>query len=257
MRVGSVLIVLGLLATPMAQGDTLGIYAGAGYFSGDVGGTLGDEGVSLENELGFNDSNSGFQAYIAFEHPVPIIPNIKLATLSYDNRAQGMLDQDFDFGGATVPAGSTTNTLLDYRHTDITLYYELWDTGVDLDLGITARQFDVATELAYNEGIMDRVAGTVDESLDEWVPLLYGAARIDLPLTGLYAATEVQGIGYSGSSFIDYQVKLGWTLGLVALDLGVEAGYRNITIDVDEDDVGDLTSNVDIDGWFINGVVHF
>ncbi|WP_067665406.1 TIGR04219 family outer membrane beta-barrel protein [Ferrimonas marina] len=246
-----------VLLAPTAQADFLGIYAGAGYFSGDASGILGRDAIDLEQELGFKDSEGGYQAYVAFEHPIPLIPNIKVATLSYDNGGRGELSRDVSFGGVTIPKGSITDTSLDYRHNDITLYYELWDTGFDLDLGLTARQFDVTSEIRYNEGIQDWVAGTVDETLDEWVPLVYGAARVDLPLTGLYVAAEVQGIGYSDSSFLDYQAKLGWTLGLVALDLGVEAGYRSITIDVDEDDVGDLTSNVDISGWFINGVVHF
>ncbi|MBY5992969.1 TIGR04219 family outer membrane beta-barrel protein [Ferrimonas balearica] len=249
-------VLLGLMAAP-AQADFLGIYAGAGTFKGGSSGTLGQDGIDVERDLGLSDDDSGFQGYIAFEHPVPLLPNIKVAAFSYDTDGRGELTQEFEFGGMLIPAGSQTNTVLDYQHTDITLYYELWDTGFDLDLGLTARQLDVTSEVAYNVGIMDTSSGVATERFDEWLPMIYGAARVDLPLTGLYLAGEVNGTGYSGSSFIDYQVKLGWTFSLVALELGLEAGYRSLMLDLDEDDVGDLTTDIDIDGAFLNAVLHF
>ncbi len=251
-------LLMGALVAPAAHADFLGFSAGAGYFAGEVGGTLGQDEISVEEQLGFSDSESGFQAYIAFEHPVPVLPNIKVATLSYDNRAQGMLDDDFQFGGVVIPGGANTNTLLDYQHNDITLYYELWDTGFDLDLGVTARQIDTTASVAYldQEGL-SILTGETRETLDEWVPLIYGATRIDLPLTGLYVAGEIQGIGYDGSSYLDYQAKLGWAFPFPVLEIGVEAGYRSVAFDIDEAHAGDLTSDIDISGWFINGAIKF
>ncbi|GAA5190142.1 TIGR04219 family outer membrane beta-barrel protein [Ferrimonas gelatinilytica] len=251
-------LLMGALVAPAAQADFLGFSAGAGRFAGEVGGTLGQDGISVEEQLGFSDAESGFQAFIAFEHPVPVLPNIKVATLSYDNSARGMLTEDFQFGGVLIPAGANTDTLIDYQHNDITLYYELWDTGFDLDLGVTARQIDTTANvvsLAQNE--LTLILAEASESVDEWVPLIYGAARVDLPLTGLYVAGEVQGIGYDGSSYLDYQAKLGWAFPFPVLDIGVEAGYRSVALDLDEQQVGDLTSDIDISGWFINGAIKF
>ncbi|WP_083771244.1 TIGR04219 family outer membrane beta-barrel protein [Ferrimonas balearica] len=247
--------VLAMMALPV-QADTLGIYAGGGSFKGSTSGQLGSDPVDIENDLGLSDDDSGYQAYVALEHPIPLLPNIRIAAVSFDTDGSGALGSDFSFGGVTIPAGATTATSLEYQHTDITLYYELWDTGFDLDLGLTARQMDITTDIRY-AAIGDLSAGQASETFDEWVPLLYGAARVDLPLTGLYAGAAIQGVGYSDSSFLDYQVRLGWTFDLVAVDLGVEVGYRVLALDLDEDDVGDLTADIDIDGVFIHGVLHF
>lgn len=238
-----------------AQADFLGIYAGGGVFQADASGTLGSDPLDIEQGLGLKDSDSGYQAYVAFEHPVPLLPNVRVATISFDTDGSGTIGSDFTFGGITIPAGASTATTLDYQHTDVTLYYELWDTGFDLDLGLTARNLDVATDVRY--AMQGAGSGEASERFNEWVPLIYGAGRVDLPLTGLYAAASVQGIGYSDSSFLDYQVSLGWTFGLVALDLGVEVGYRVLSLDLDEKDVGDLTADIDIEGAFIHGVLHF
>lgn len=238
-----------------AQADVLGIYAGGGAFQASTSGTLGSDPVDIEKDLGLSDKDSGYQAYIAFEHPVPLLPNVRVAALSFDTDGSGSISRDFTFGGVTIPAGATTATSLDYQHTDVTLYYELWDTGFDLDLGVTARNLDVSTDVQY--ALLGSGAGEASESFNEWVPLLYGAGRVDLPLTGLYAAASVQGIGYSSSSFLDYQVSLGWTFGLVAVDLGIEVGYRVLSMDLDEKDVGDLTADFDIEGAYIHGVLHF
>ncbi|MBY6187108.1 TIGR04219 family outer membrane beta-barrel protein [Marinobacter hydrocarbonoclasticus] len=250
----------GLLAAAVmpAQADVLGIYAGGGTFQGSTSGKLGSDPVDLEQDLGLSDDDSGYQAYIAFEHPVPILPNIKVATVSFETDGQGQLGRDFEFGGVIIPGGATTWTDLDYEHIDVTLYYELWDTGFDLDLGLTARQVKASTAIQYLQQVeLTLIEGSTQESFDEWMPMVYAAARVDLPLTGLYAAAEFQGTGYSDSSFLDYQARLGWTLDLVAVDLGLEVGYRVLDLDLDEADVGDLTADINIEGLFIHGVLHF
>ena len=86
----------------------------------------------------------------------------------------------------------------------------------------------------------------------------YLAARIDLPFLNFYVAGDINGVGYSDSKLLDYSVMGGWQTSVFpAIDIGLEIGYRSMSLDLDEDDVGDFDSDVDIEGFFGNLVANF
>ena len=80
------LITLGLYSTLTfmsfaAHSDTiLGLYAGAGVWNSTFEGTFDNNSLVSTEDLAINDDNSNF-FYIALEHPIPIIPNIKVSLL--------------------------------------------------------------------------------------------------------------------------------------------------------------------------------
>ena len=97
--------------------------------------------MCIEDQLGLAD-NSGVQAYFRFEHPVPMLPNIRIARSEIEDAGVGVLTSPFEFGGDAFVPGQSVTTTVDMTHTDVTLYYELVDLAFDLDLGLTARVLD-------------------------------------------------------------------------------------------------------------------
>ncbi|MCB1646277.1 MAG: TIGR04219 family outer membrane beta-barrel protein, partial [Pseudomonadales bacterium] len=126
-----------MAAVPSAYADFIGIYAGAGYWNADFSGNVID-GVSVDSDLNI-DSDAGNYIYAAFEHPIPFVPNIRLARTGISDTGTGTLNSSFVFNGTTFTVDQTVRTEIDLTHTDLTLYYELIDTGMDVDLGLTAR----------------------------------------------------------------------------------------------------------------------
>jgi len=239
-----VLLIGLLLAVASARADFLGLYAGVGYwnvnFSGDV-----IAGVSVADDLKIGNSNSSY-VYLAFEHPVPLVPNIKLARTTLKDSGTGSLSQSFIFNGDAYTVNETVTSEIDLTHTDVTLYYELLDLGMDLDVGITGRYFQ-------GEVAVDNTR----EDLNVVLPMLYGHAKFGLPFTGTYFGGDINYASYGGNQIADYAVKVGWDIeNFILPELGIEAGYRSFSIDADADDL-DVNVDTQVDGVFLNLTGHF
>jgi outer membrane protein len=227
-----------------AQADTLGIRIGASAwqqnFSGHAkSGAAGDR-IEIEDDLGFDDDN-GFQGYIAFEHAIPFIPNILVQRTVIDADANGNLNGK-TFDGVTFP-GAVKSTI-DLTNTDATLYYEILDNWVSLDLGLTARYFEKGFEIKNQ-------TQSASLDIDQVIPMAYAAVKFDLPLTGLYVGADGNGTKYDDDTIIDVKAMIGWesTIGL-----GVEAGYRYFDIQYqDSKEEADIT----IEGPFAGLFFHF
>ena len=252
------IIGIGFCLSNVANADTLlGLYVGGGNISYDMSGEIKDleqpnaDFLDLEDDLGL-EGESGSYLYIAIEHGIPVLPNLKVAFSDITESATNLTQRSIDFGGETFPANSRVNTDLDFSHYDFTMYYELLDNWVNLDLGLTVRQLD--GEMAV-QGYHISTPGfliSAREDLDFTVPLLYGKAQFDLPLTGLYAGVEGNWIGAGGTQLYDIWGKVGYTF---AFGLGLEAGMRKLALELD--DVDDLDADVTLDGTYIAATFHF
>lgn len=223
------------------QADTIGFELGGGYwdasYSGDV---IAD--VSIDSELGI-DGSSATYIYAHIEHPIPFFPNLRLSQTNIDESGRGVLTSSFNFEGASFTAGQSVASSVDLSHTDVTLYYELIDIGMDLDLGVTAR---------YIEGEVS--LDSVSESAEIILPMLYVRGKFNLPFTGTYLGGQINAASYSGDSIMDADVKVGWqTENFIFPEFGVEVGYRSFSIDADESVLIDLQA----DGVFVNLTAHF
>ena len=201
---------IALLPLTAFSATVLGFQAGGGSWqqtpSGAVTSSIGTDTLSSTQE------NVGY-TYFILEHPIPIIPNIK-------------------YGQSKVTTtGTTTITLLNIDQTDTTLYYELLDNVVSLDIGITAKNID---GLITTAGSSTTLAGTV--------PLLYVAAEIELP-AGFSLAGEISTISSGSNEITDVTVKVAYTTDFM---LGVEAGLRtqNFNIDIDNEKIDAKFSGV-------------
>jgi len=238
-------VAAGVFTAHNTLADTIfGIYAGAGSWQGEYSGSIGDPAASA-GELGMDDNNTTYY-YLAIEHPVPFLPNIKVQQNDIKSTQTTSLNDDFRLDDVTFPAGTTLRTDFDLSYTDATLYYEALDNWLNLDLGVTLRKYD---------GYLNADTALVSENVDVdlVLPLIYGKFQFDLPLTGFIAGFEGNYVGYDGNELFDYSAKIGYLFDS-ALDVGLEAGYRSITMNIDEDDV---TTNLELKGPYIAALFHF
>lgn len=235
--------------TGLAQADTLGFNIGGYFWQQNYDGTVRSSNLpvdqlNVEEDLGIdNDEGSAF--YIAFEHPIPLLPNIMLqhTVLEVEDTAQP--SRSFEFDGVVYSASDTVTTTSDLSHTDATLYYEVLDNWVSLDLGLTLRYFGESVRLN------SATSGEGELELDETIPLIYLSAKGELPLTGFYARAEANGISYDGSKLMDYRVSLGYETDF---GVGVELGLRNFDVDYKD---GNDRANMTVDGGYAGVFYHF
>ena len=246
MKNASILGVIAICLPALAQADTIGFEVGTSAWNQNYKGTVqsGQNTLDLEKTLGLEDeTNNSF--YILIEHPIPLIPNIMLARTEMDIEEAVTIDDGFIFDGTVFSTETQLTTESDLSHTDLTLYYELLDNWVNLDVGVTVRQFD--------EGITLKGGGlTASEKIDDTLPMLYVAAKFDLPLTGLYIGGDINALSYNGDSLNDYKVNIGYE---TSFGLGLEAGFRSF--DLDYEDSSDEKANATIDGGYATIFYHF
>ena len=234
------MMVVVLFSFSAAHADVIGVHGGIGFWAYDFSGDAISD-ISLENDFNITSDNGG-HAYLALEHPIPFLPNVKVAYTSMSDSSTNALTTGFAFKGVPFLLGQTVNTEIDLTHTDFTLYYEIVDLGFDLDLGITGR-------LMRGEVSVD----AIKEGVKVVLPMAYASARFGLPFSGLY----IGGLVNAGSDIVDYQLKVGWeTENFIFPEFGVEVGYRSFSVDSGEKDF-DVNMDVDTDGVFLNLTAHF
>lgn len=221
-----------LTLTPvLAKADTiLGLYVGAQGWSADYDGHYG-----LGNNIQpfyVDDDDTMSSLYVALEHPVPFIPNVKVQQNNMD------------------VASAVGNTKGSFDNTDYTLYYEIFDNDiVAIDIGINGKQFDGDAQVLLGDEV-------IVTEFSDMVPTAYAAARIGLPFTDWTLTGEAKAISLDDSKVHDVQAALEYRLvENLAVDVSLSAGYRSMKIELD--DVDNLYSDMNFNGPFVSVDVHF
>ncbi|KPM82326.1 TIGR04219 family outer membrane beta-barrel protein [Pseudoalteromonas lipolytica] len=246
---------------PTAQADTLlGLYLGVDGWQSDNSGSFAQDG----NLQSFKFDDETFTSYYAaLEHPVPLIPNIKLKYTELELNGFGDIPNgdSFTFGDSDFVTGSRVNTVSDFSHVDYILYYEIFDNDlVSIDLGINAKQFDgeiTVTGTAQESNPSTTKPNTTERvDFSGFVPLVYGRAEVGLPLTGLSVFFEGSLLAIDDSKVQDYQAGIAYALlDNLAIDMDIKAGYRSMTLELD--DIDDIYTDLDASGPFAGIQVHF
>ncbi|GAB3286168.1 TIGR04219 family outer membrane beta-barrel protein [Parahaliea aestuarii] len=200
-----------LLAAPaIATADVLAFKAGAAAWMADGSAPGFDAGEEQQLSL-----------TAAFEHPIPIIPNIKVRYWDYAEK-----------DGAAPLELSTLDAIL---------YYEILDNpAIDLDLGVSATNFQ--------DG---RAPGR--RSFEGWVPQLYGTVRVPLVGTGFGVYGEATATNWDDTSAYDVEAGLDYTLDMPVLDLSFRLGYRQVENDFDDFD--DYDGKLEFSGWSLGVLI--
>ena len=198
------------LVSVSSHADTIaGVYVGAQAWQTDTSGGFAD----TNNTANFSfDDETNSSVYIALEHPVPFLPNVKINQTTLDNSGVTTLDSSFTFDGQLYTANSEVATDIDLTSTDLILYYELFDNDlVSFDLGINAKYIDGAE--------------------------------------GSY-------LSFDDHELSDYQVAVVYSfIESIAIDMTVQLGYRNVTVDIE--DLDDVYADMEFDGVFAGLELHF
>lgn len=227
------------LTSTMASADFLGVYVGVGSWGQEFEGNL--DTADLDSNIDLGDDNGNI-LYVAIEHPIPILPNFKLQSTSMST--SGEVTSAFTYNDQTAEVGADVD--LSFDQLDSIAYMEVLDNWVALDLGVAIRFYDIEFAVDNTLGIEDP-----KDDLNVAIPFLYAAAAFNLPLTGLYANAEAFMVSYNGSSIDDIKYGIGYES---KFKLGVEAGVRTTTIDMDE--VDDFSSTFKTKGTYLAATLH-
>jgi len=238
-----------LAAAPaMANADVLGFAVGAGVWNetpeGGIRKITETTDVSVKDDLFWTEESQGY-LFATLEHPVPLLPNVRLNYLKLDHTGSGTPQGGFDFDG--IPFSGNVANEFSIEQTDLLLYYEVLDNVVSLDLGLNVRLLDISYSIADDNVPSNTTSGSVSAP----VPMLYGLIG-GTPWPGVLISAEGSFISYSGSTFSDFNAKIAYTTDFF---VGFEAGYRTQTIELD--DVDDTTANLDFKGPFIGAYLKF
>jgi outer membrane protein len=194
--------------------------------------------------LTFDDeTNSSF--YAALEHPIPLIPNIKLARTTLDTSGTSTINSQFNFGDKVFLVDAVISNQVELTATDYILYYEILDNDlVSIDVGISGKQIE------GDIFVSDENGRSGQQSLDTIIPMGYAKVQIGLPFTGLSVMGEGTLLAIDDDSFSDYQLALSYSfVETLALDMSIQAGYRKTELDLN--DVDDVYADLQFDGAFI------
>ena len=243
------ILALGTSLCGLAQADVIGVKADASYWSYDGKNQVQPNNTtSLSNQTGVDnllldpyansreynlDRKGSAQISLAFEHPIPLIPNAKIRYVNLKSQTENEV------------AGQPVYDL-NIDHTDFILYYEILDTIVNADIGLGATSLngDVKT------------LGLSKTDIDKTVPVIYGSAGVKLPFTGLSTKAELLYSNFNDTKITDAQAELQYNfIDNLLVDVGLKAGYRILDIKLDDYEKNDLKFN--FKGPYIGLDVHF
>ncbi len=237
-----------LLAIGTAEAEFVGLNIGSNPTTAAYSGAFGNNSSSIDlvDDLGAGSSAQSSMVLI-LEHPIALLPNIRYQGFNLDSSDNSGLSSDFGLNGGMLEAAGNGNSAFDLDHEDIVLYYQLLNNWVDLDMGVDLKRFDGQISQAGQGGSI---------SVDETIPLLYLSARIDLPVSGMYVGAKINAnvidLGISESTAQDSTFLLGYQSGT---GLGIEGGIKYFSLELN--DAGNLDSDFEYDGLFLNGYINF
>jgi len=205
--------------------------------------------IDLKNDARIGDKTQPW-ARLKFEHPIPIIPNIKLAYMPVKFEGGGTLTQDIRWGDYTFAADTNFNLSVKLDRFDATLYYNLPFTKtatagkLDIELGLNVRTITFEGKLqgtALGVGIVSEVA-----SITLPMPMGHLAAEIK-PINQLSLLGEVNYIGYKENAYYDYRAGLRLSPVRAPLKPFIEVGYRSEKLKLAE---GDVKIDINMEGAY-------
>jgi outer membrane protein len=236
--------VLAMLASlgVSAHADTvLGLTLTADVWHMDSSGSIADTSDLQKFDFGA-ETTSNFS--LALEHPIPLIPNLKMRITDLSSSGDASLSKNFTFEGVTYPLSTAVDVNFDLRSSDFIFYYELLDNdAVSFDLGLNAKYLD--GDLSVSDG-----SQKTSRSFKGVVPMLYGAVKVWIPATSFSLFGDISFLSVGDHTLRDFQAGAAYTLvENPAVDFSVRGGYRQFSLELDNLD--DIYSDWTYDGLFL------
>lgn len=245
------IIMAASLAPLSASADTLlGVYIGAQGWSMQSDGTFGSDTID-QAEFALDKETQG-SVYIALEHPIPLVPNVKIKHNQMSTQGKTLIDSTFKFGGEIYNTNTSLTTETDLTNTDFIFYYELLDNDlVSLDFGLNVKRFDGQFDVVN----LDQAQAS-SESFTGFVPMAYGAVKFTVPMLDIEIFADGSMLSVGDHSLYDYEIGVAYTfIDNLAVDLTFQLGYRSIQLELD--DLDDIHADLEFDGIFAGIEAHF
>jgi len=243
--------VAALLSVPVQADMLFGLYLGGEVWQTAPSGTFGDSSTMVDFGLD-NEQQTSF--HVALEHPIPLIPNIRIAAATLNSEGSTTLSEAYSFAGQTFDVDEVTTTEIEMNFIDFTLYYEILDNDlVTVDVGLTARNFSGDISVA---GKVSNVEDTKKLDVSLPLPMVYGSVIVGLPFTGFNVFAQGNAISYSGQSIYDVQAGIGYELlDNLVVDVNINLGYRIAKLDIN--DLENISTDLTFEGVYLGTTVHF
>jgi outer membrane protein len=244
------LIIFSLSFVPMSvSAADLSFSAGGGIWRNEGTGELRykDNPTVDIDYLDYDKENRGY-IWAELRHPVPFLPNFRVEYV--DLKFSGHSSHAFAWDDVAFKADAYSETTL--TQLDMILFYNVLSLPwVDLDLGADVKYIDFTFDAEGEGRSLDNpsVRENLTEHEDEtaYIPFIYSRVRANIPATNFGIEGDVKYITYKNTTVLDTSIKANYFFALKAVKLGIEAGYRFESIDVDEDDFSGLTFDIDVD----------
>lgn len=243
------------------QADTLGLKGGVSYWRAELTGeALNRKNKNAKqkplnlNELKLTHENYN-SVWFEFEHPIPVLPNLRLNYTNIESNKKITQKIVQNLGeGTQLTFYQKVDTAIAFNSLDATLYYELLDNWVNIDVGLTARKLDGYLDMVYYDTPLATPRSLT--KLDETIPMLYLKTEFEIPTTGAYVMALINGISYQGDTFYDGEIKIGYNFDFIpGFEFGVASGYRMMQLQTIN--ISNLYADAQMEGWQIEVTAHF
>ncbi len=210
----------------------------SGYVSYRAG-SVSDR-IDVKNDARLGDETKPW-AKLKLEHPIPLIPNIKLAYMPMKFDGSGNVTRTVRWGDNTYNLGAGFNLSVTLDRVDTTLYYNF-----PFIKTVTAGKLDIEFGLNVRTIMFDgKLSGTttggasVTESKSITLPIPMGHLATEIrPISLVSLVGELNYIGYKNNAYYDYVAGLRLNPRVrTPLKPFVEVGYRHEKVKIDEQDV--------------------
>jgi outer membrane protein len=197
--------------------------------------------LDVKNDAKLGDKTKPW-AKFKLEHPIPLIPNIKLAYMPMKFDGSGVLSRDIKWGEYTYQAYADFNFSVKLDRIDTTLYYNFpfiktaTAGKLDVEFGLNVRTIMFDGKLSGRERGTGR---SISESASITLPIPMGHLAAEIrPISLVSLVGELNYIGYKNNAYYDYVAGLRLNSRVrTPLKPFVELGYKHEKLKIDEQDV--------------------
>lgn len=207
------------------------------------------------------EADNGFYGWAKFSWPILPDVHLKYEQLVATGTATFDTASDIEFGDG-IELDGTVDSELDLSYFDIGLTYGLPVPVVDIDFGLNFRSL-VGGFYASSNGVEEGTEFTLG-SVPLIIPMGYVSASGMIPGANVKLSGELSALPLGDSNVSDWNVKATWFAPLptdLLVKVGLEAGYRNFTVEIGETllgaDTSELQSKLGFSGFFLGAAMQF
>jgi outer membrane protein len=229
-----------MINVPVHADTVLGMTADVDFWNMASSGSFGNSSSMESFDL---DSERNAILTLAFEHPIPLVPNLKIRTNDLSSSGDQRLSNDFSFSGIDFPAGLDVGVDFEAQNTDFIFYYEIFDNDtVSFDLGMNVKYLDGNIDVESN-GLR------ASEVFDGYVPMFHGALNFGIPSTRLSLFGDLNLMSLGDHTLQDYTAGVAFKLiESLSVDVSLKGGYHRISLELE--DMDGIYTDWDFDGAF-------